>query len=118
MAAMATSQGALVHAPVAVFDPINIAAAGFHGAADAHQSNTVQFLQGASQAAGGGGHGGDGNAAIGGDVSVLGAGATATRSSGPATRPQARDLAHDLDHDLGRPPPENFSARTDRVRTC
>ncbi len=67
--------GALVHAPVAVFDPINIAVAGFHGTADAHQSNTVQFFQGASQAAGGGGHGGDGNAAIGGGVSVLGAGA-------------------------------------------
>jgi len=32
---------------------------GFHGAADAHQSNTAQFLQGASQAAGGGGHGGN-----------------------------------------------------------
>ncbi len=63
--------GALVHAPVAVFDPINIAVAGFHGTADAHQSNTVQFLQGASQAAGGGGHGGDGNAAIGGGASVF-----------------------------------------------
>jgi hypothetical protein len=34
-------------------NPINIAAAGIHGTADAHQSNTVQFLQGASQAAGG-----------------------------------------------------------------
>src|SRR5207253_1405051 len=64
--------GALVHAPVVVFDPINIAAAGFHGTADAHQSNTVQFLQGAYQAAGRGGNGGDGNAAIGGDVSVSG----------------------------------------------
>jgi hypothetical protein len=67
--------GALVHAPVAVFDPVNIAVAGFHGNADAHQSNTVQFFQGASQAGGGGGHGGDGNAAIGGGVSVFGAGA-------------------------------------------
>jgi hypothetical protein len=67
--------GALVHAPVAVFDPINIAVAGFHGTAGAHQSNTVQFLQGASQAAGGGGGGGDGNAAIGGGVSASGAGA-------------------------------------------
>jgi hypothetical protein len=67
--------GALVHAPVAVFDPINTAAAGFHGTADAHQLNTVQFLQGGSQAAGGGGHGGDGNAAIGGGVSVFGTGA-------------------------------------------
>src|ERR1700716_3587842 len=64
--------GALVHAPVAVFDPVNIAVAGFHGNADAHQSNTVQFFQGASQAGGGGGHGGDGNAAIGGGVSVFG----------------------------------------------
>jgi len=67
--------GALVHAPVAVFDPINIAVAGFHGTADAHQSNTVQFFQSAFQAAGGGGHGGDGNAAIGGGVSLFGAGA-------------------------------------------
>jgi hypothetical protein len=67
--------GALVHTPVAVFDPINIAVAGFHGAADAHQSNSAQFFQGATQAGGGGGHGGDGNAAIGGGVSVSGAGA-------------------------------------------
>jgi hypothetical protein len=67
--------GTLVHAPVAVFDPINIAAAGFHSTADAHQSNTAQFFQGAFQAAGGGGHGGDGNAGIGGDASVFGAGA-------------------------------------------
>jgi hypothetical protein len=64
--------GTMVHAPVAVFNPVNIAAAGFHGAADAHQSNTVEFHQAASQAAGGGGHGGDGNAAIGGDVSGFG----------------------------------------------
>src|SRR5437868_3116354 len=67
--------GTLVHAPVAVFDPVNIAMAGFHGTADAHQSNTVQFLQGASQAAGGGGHGGNDNAASGGGVSVFAAGA-------------------------------------------
>jgi hypothetical protein len=67
--------GALVHAPVAIFDPVNIAVAGSHGTADAHQSNTVQFFQGASQAAGGGGHGGDGNAAVGGGVSAFGGGA-------------------------------------------
>jgi len=66
--------GALVHAPVAVFDPINIAVAGFHGTANAHQANTVQFLQGASQAAGGGGHGGNDNAASGGSVSVFAGG--------------------------------------------
>src|SRR6266567_2592946 len=64
--------GTLVHAPVAIFDPVNIAVAGFHGAADAHQSNTVEFHQGASQFAGGGGNGGNGNAAIGGDTSVFG----------------------------------------------
>ena len=66
--------GTLMHAPVAVFDPINMAVAGFHGTADAHQSNTVQFLQGASQAAGGGGHGGNHNAASGGGVSIFTAG--------------------------------------------
>jgi hypothetical protein len=64
--------GTLVHTPVAVFDPVNIAVAGYHGIADAHQSNTAQFHQGASQFAGGGGNGGNGNAAIGGDTSVLG----------------------------------------------
>jgi hypothetical protein len=60
--------GALVDAPVAIFDPINIAIAGFHGTAEAHQSNVVQFEQGALQLAGIGGTGGSGNAAIGGDT--------------------------------------------------
>jgi len=41
--------GALVHAPVAIYDPINIAIAGSYGSADAHQSNTIQLHQGASQ---------------------------------------------------------------------
>jgi hypothetical protein len=67
--------GALVHAPVAIYDPINIAIAGSHGTADAHQSNTIQLHQGASQIAGVGGNGGNGNAATGGHVSVFGAGA-------------------------------------------
>jgi hypothetical protein len=62
--------GAMVHAPAAIFGPVNIAVAGFHGTADAHQSNTAQFLQGASQMAGAGGDGGGGNAASGGGVSV------------------------------------------------
>jgi hypothetical protein len=66
------SSGALIHAPVAVYDPINIAVAGSHSTAVAHQSNVVQFNQGATQIAGVGGQGGDGNAAIGGDVSVFG----------------------------------------------
>ncbi|MGZ5875450.1 MAG: hypothetical protein ACXWKP_25465 [Bradyrhizobium sp.] len=77
--------GALVHAPVAIFDPVNIAVAGSHGTADAHQSNTAQFFQGASQAAGGGGHGGDGNAAVGGGVSVFGGGAPGHSMLGQAS---------------------------------
>jgi hypothetical protein len=60
--------GAMVHAPVAVFDPVNIAVAGFHGTAEAHQANAVEFHQEAFQLAGVGGHGGSGNAAIGGSV--------------------------------------------------
>jgi hypothetical protein len=75
--------GALVQAPVAIFDPMNIAVAGFHGAAEAHQSNTVQFLQDASQVAGRGGHGGNDNAASGGDVAGFGAGAPAHSIIGP-----------------------------------
>jgi hypothetical protein len=63
--------GALVHSSVAVFEPVNIAAGGSHSTAEAHQSNSVQFLQSATQFAGAGGHGGDDNAAGGGDVSVL-----------------------------------------------
>jgi len=62
--------GSLVHVPVAIFDPINIAVAGSGSHADAHQSNTAQFHQGAIQIAGGGGSGGSGNAAIGGEVSA------------------------------------------------
>ncbi len=64
-----TFQGAIVHAPVAIFDPVNIAVAGSHGSADAHQSNSVQFYQPAFQFAGNGGSGGNGNVAVGGDVS-------------------------------------------------
>jgi len=61
--------GSMSHTAVAVFDPINIAVAGYHATADAHQSNTAVFHQSAFQMAGGGGHGGNGNAAIGGNVS-------------------------------------------------
>jgi hypothetical protein len=67
--------GAMVHVPVAVFDPINIAIAGLESTASAHQSNTALFHQGATQIAGiGGGGGGGGNAAIGGEASVDGNG--------------------------------------------
>ena len=73
-------QGAIVHAPVAVFGPVNIAVAGSHGSSAAHQSNSAQFFQPAFQFAGGGGGGGNGNVAGGGDVS-----SEATDSHGPAT---------------------------------
>jgi hypothetical protein len=75
--------GAMVHAPVAVFDPINIAVAGFGSIADAHQSNTALFHQGAIQIAGVGGGGGDGNAAVGGEVTAGIAGSGQT-TSGPS----------------------------------
>jgi hypothetical protein len=62
-------QGSMVHAPVAVFSPVNIAVAGSHGSADAHQSNSAQIDQPSFQFAGNGGSAGNGNAATGGDVS-------------------------------------------------
>ena len=66
--------GAMVHAPVAVYAPINIAVAGYNSSAHADQTNHVVFDQSAFQMAGVGGDGGNGNAAIGGDVSVSGTG--------------------------------------------
>jgi hypothetical protein len=66
--------GAAVHAPVAVYNPINIAAAGLKSTAGAHQSNTVAFHQGATQVGGAGGDGGNDNLAKGGDVSAAGVG--------------------------------------------
>ena len=61
--------GAMVHAPVAVYAPINIAVGGYNSSAHADQSNNVEFDQSAFQMAGVGGNGGSGNAAIGGDTS-------------------------------------------------
>ena len=66
--------GAMVHAPVAVYAPVNIAVAGYNSSAHADQTNNVVFDQSAIQMAGVGGDGGNGNAAIGGDVTVSGAG--------------------------------------------
>jgi hypothetical protein len=63
--------GAEVNAPIAMFKPSNTAFAGFHGKADAHQSNSVEIDQHATQIAGIGGNGGYDNAAIGGNVSIL-----------------------------------------------
>jgi hypothetical protein len=64
--------GSLVNAPVVIYHPINIAIAGAGGTAEATQSNTVEIDQSAVQIAGVGGNGGNGNAASGGNVSMLG----------------------------------------------
>jgi hypothetical protein len=61
-----------VNAPIVIYDPINIAVAASGGTAEASQSNTVEINQSAVQVAGVGGNGGNGNAAIGGDLSTLG----------------------------------------------
>jgi hypothetical protein len=63
--------GTEIHAPVAIFDPLNAAHGGIQSNADAHQSNVVQLDQHAVQMAGVGGNGGDDNTAAGGSVSAL-----------------------------------------------
>ncbi|QHO75255.1 hypothetical protein ACH79_23915 [Bradyrhizobium sp. CCBAU 051011] len=70
--------GAMVHAPVAVYAPINIAVAGYNSSAHADQANNVVLDQSAFQMAGVGGDGGNGNAAIGGGLSVSGHGGMAS----------------------------------------
>ena len=56
----------------AIYDPINIAIAGYNANAHADQTNNVIFDQSALQMAGIGGHGGNGNVALGGTGSLLG----------------------------------------------
>jgi hypothetical protein len=63
--------GAMVHAPVAVYAPINIAVAGYNSSAHADQTNNVVFDQSAVQMAGVGGDGGNGNAATGGRADIF-----------------------------------------------
>ena len=55
----------------AIYDPINIAVAGYDSTSHADQSNNVVFDQSAVQMAGIGGNGGNGNTAIGGEASGL-----------------------------------------------
>jgi hypothetical protein len=82
--------GALVDAPVVIYHPINIALAAPGGTAQANQSNTVEIDQSATQIAGVGGQGGNGNVAEGGSVVTLdpawgsshGAGATDIQTGG------------------------------------
>lgn len=63
--------GAIVDAPVVIYHPINIAVAASGGTAHASQSNTVDIDQSATQIAGVGGSGGNGNVAAGGSVMTL-----------------------------------------------
>lgn len=66
--------GSLVDAPAVIYHPINVAMAGAGGTAEATQSNMVEIDQSAIQIAGVGGNGGNGNAAVGGNLSTLGSG--------------------------------------------
>lgn len=63
--------GAMVDAPVVIYHPINLAVAASSGTAHASQSNTVDIDQSATQIAGVGGSGGNGNVAAGGSVMTL-----------------------------------------------
>jgi hypothetical protein len=67
-----TFSGSMVHAPVVVYAPVNVAVAGANSTAEAHQTNVVHFDQSATQMAGIGGDGGNGNTASGGHVSAFG----------------------------------------------
>jgi hypothetical protein len=60
--------GSMVHAPVVIYAPINIAVAGYNSSAYATQTNDVSIDQSAFQMAGVGGGGGNGNTAAGGTV--------------------------------------------------
>src|ERR1700754_4666307 len=57
--------GDLIDSPSSTFEPHNVAQAGSHGSAGAHQTNVAFLDQSATQIAGIGGDGGDDNAAIG-----------------------------------------------------
>jgi hypothetical protein len=75
--------GSIVHASFVLYDPINIAVAGPNSSVHAEQTNNVEIDQSAVQMAGIGGNGGDGNAALGGNVSAgSGSGAGAMDTGG------------------------------------
>src|SRR5512144_795508 len=63
--------GSMIHSSHASFEPLNVAQAGYHSAAGAYQANVVHLDQPATQVAGVGGDGGNGNAASGGNVSAF-----------------------------------------------
>ena len=80
--------GSLVHTSFVLYDPINIAVAGYNSSAYAVQTNSVYLDQSALQIAGIGGNGGNGNVAMGGSGSLAshglwgGSDAIATGSNG------------------------------------
>lgn len=63
--------GGLVHSSVVVYDPINIAVAGYGSNAHSVQTNDAYVDQSIVQIAGIGGHGGNANAAAGGHANLL-----------------------------------------------
>jgi hypothetical protein len=65
--------GDIINSPTTIFHPINVAV-GAGGTANAHQMNTAHIDQSSVQIAGVGGDGGNGNTAIGGNVSISGLG--------------------------------------------
>ena len=62
--------GSLVNTSVIVYDPVNIAVAGYDSTTEAHQTNNVNLDQSSLQMAGVGGNGGSGNAAMGGHAGI------------------------------------------------
>jgi hypothetical protein len=77
--------GAVVHASFVLYNPINVAVAGFNSSAYAFQANNVHLDQSSFQMAGVGGNGGNGNVAVGGNVfSGLGGGSDAIATGGNA----------------------------------
>jgi len=66
--------GSLVHTSVVVYDPVNIAVAGYNSTTEAHQTNNVALDQSSSQTAGVGGNGGSGNVAMGGNADIASSG--------------------------------------------
>jgi hypothetical protein len=94
--------GMLLDAPVVIYHPINIAVAGVGGTAHASQSNTVEIDQSAIQIAGVGGNGGNGNAAVGGDLSTVGYG------SGPGSGGNHGELIQTGDSHAGDGGDGNF----------
>jgi hypothetical protein len=66
--------GSLVHTSVVVYDPVNIAVAGYNSTTEAYQTNNVTLDQSSSQTAGVGGNGGSGNVAMGGNAGITSSG--------------------------------------------